>query len=397
MKIAFVHSGVPNFNSSGIRSWQALAWLGSRHSVSLTPLIEFDDHRSSAQIELPGVRVDAPIIVPARNKWASRIQPTGSRSLKRSVESPLGERLVGVDWFWAGWWGLPLLEKTIQQARSKGTVVTWDWDSLALTCMRAARAHVPRNPAKALLRVENAAFYYAFERRQLGRLDLLSAPTDREVRWLGRATGRPCVRVRNFVDVSTFGTGRSEPPSDAGRIAVFVGSLTHAPNREGLLWFLERVWPAVIDAVPDARFQIVGRGSDAFLKGHRGTSGVELVGEVPDFQPYYARSRVAVVPIWWGGGVPFKVLDGAACARPLVTTPYIERVAGPGIQGARIAQTAKQFAEQTTSFLLDPESARREGLKALDWVTANYDQPVWNRDMVQLEQRLLSDIANRTN
>ena len=39
---------------------------------------------------------------------------------------------------------------------------------------------------------------------------------------------------------------------------LFVGTLDWPPNSDGLLWFVQEIWPAILRAVPDATFTVVG-------------------------------------------------------------------------------------------------------------------------------------------
>ena len=61
----------------------------------------------------------------------------------------------------------------------------------------------------------------------------------------------------------------------------FLAALDWAPNREGLDWFLEHVWPTLHAAFPDLRFRIAGRNAPSGYLAEL-PDGVEFVGEVDD-------------------------------------------------------------------------------------------------------------------
>jgi len=102
---------------------------------------------------------------------------------------------------------------------------------------------------------------------------------------------------------------------------LFVGSLAHLPNQQGVRWLLQEVWPRLQRLVPGARLTIVGREPPAELVERARLAGAALAGDVPDVRPYYARARAVVVPIRSGGGIRVKLLEALAMGRPVATTP----------------------------------------------------------------------------
>ena len=47
---------------------------------------------------------------------------------------------------------------------------------------------------------------------------------------------------------------------------------------------------------------------------------MRVIGEVDDLTPYYAETAVNVVPLFTGGGIIVKTLNGLAAGRPTVAT-----------------------------------------------------------------------------
>ena len=58
---------------------------------------------------------------------------------------------------------------------------------------------------------------------------------------------------------------RFTSPHELKRNILFIGKLDWAPNREGLTWFLQNVWPGAIARAPDLFLRIVGSGVIAFF------------------------------------------------------------------------------------------------------------------------------------
>ncbi len=104
-------------------------------------------------------------------------------------------------------------------------------------------------------------------------------------------------------------------PLSAEPIVVIVAAFDRAVNREGLMWFVSRVWPGVRDRVPTARLVVVGAHAPSVT-----VEGVKVVGFVPDLSSVYAEADVAVVPARGGAGLKFTVAQALTNGVPVVST-----------------------------------------------------------------------------
>jgi polysaccharide biosynthesis protein PslH len=112
----------------------------------------------------------------------------------------------------------------------------------------------------------------------------------------------------------------SEVCSQRGRM-IFVGSMDWDPNEDGVVWFLEEVYPRIRQEMPEAGFYIVGRNPSARLRRIAGEHPhVTVTGRVADVRPYLAASEVVVVPLRVGGGTRIKIPEAMAMAKPVVST-----------------------------------------------------------------------------
>lgn len=108
---------------------------------------------------------------------------------------------------------------------------------------------------------------------------------------------------------------------DTGEKLMYVGFLGWEPNVQGLLWFIEQVWPELVARRPGLAFDIVGKNPDKRLcDAAAAHSGIRLTGFVADLQTVYRDSRVSVAPLLFGSGMKVKVLDAMARGMPTVTT-----------------------------------------------------------------------------
>jgi len=158
-------------------------------------------------------------------------------------------------------------------------------------------------------------------------------------------------------------------PADENKI-LFIGRLDWPPNRDGLKWFLERVWPNVTR--PFA-LTIVGSGDGRWLRPYLHDSRIQFLGEVDSVIPHYHSAIVNLVPIFYGSGTRVKAIESSLFATACLAT---ER----GVEGIGLDPHEDYFrAESETEWIealnsLQPQIARERGRNALERVTERYDR-----------------------
>ena len=125
---------------------------------------------------------------------------------------------------------------------------------------------------------------------------------------------------------------------------IFVGSV-HGPNADGLRWFLDDVFPRVIERIPDIVLSIVGETTDEFAK--MCSKNVKICGllSVAQLDALYAKTRLAIAPLRYGAGIKGKVIDALYHRVPVATTTIgAEGITAPtSILG--IADSAQAYAD----------------------------------------------------
>ncbi|HEX8289850.1 MAG TPA: glycosyltransferase [Pyrinomonadaceae bacterium] len=105
-----------------------------------------------------------------------------------------------------------------------------------------------------------------------------------------------------------------------GRAGIlFVGGFAHRPNRDAVLFFLNEIFPLVLQKTPDAKFYIVGSDPPPEISA-RESKNVIVKGFVPDVAPLFENCRVFVAPLRYGAGMKGKVGQALAFGLPTVTT-----------------------------------------------------------------------------
>lgn len=108
---------------------------------------------------------------------------------------------------------------------------------------------------------------------------------------------------------------------------IFVGRLDWPPNRDGLKWLLDEVWPHVVNKRKDAKLTIYGSGDRKWLEEYTRLENVSVIGFVPAIEDAYREAHFTLVPVFYGSGTRIKVIESFAMRRRLVSSRM-------GVQGA---------------------------------------------------------------
>jgi glycosyltransferase involved in cell wall biosynthesis len=248
-------------------------------------------------------------------------------------------------------------------------------------------AQLPGNPAMRLAALLEARRVRNYETSVANLTDLtFAAPNDaHELKHLG---------VEDDKLHHTFHLGddqQLELPdlrhADTVKKLMYVGFLGWEPNAQGLLWFIEQVWPQLVDRHPDLRFDVVGKNPDQRLRAAAAPwEGISLKGFVPDLQEIYRDSRVSVAPLLFGSGMKVKVLDAMARGMPTVTTS----VGAEGIdlehgKHLLVADNPRDMADEVDRLLTDPQLWQQLQVNSRALISERY---TWRQLFAQMHRAL---------
>jgi glycosyltransferase involved in cell wall biosynthesis len=121
-------------------------------------------------------------------------------------------------------------------------------------------------------------------------------------------------------------------PPISGTTTVKIGYLAsyNAANAQALHWFLEQVWPALIDLCRSPISLIVAGGICQTLssldkdrdKDRCFVGGVHLLESVPSVPEFYQSIDIIINPIQFGSGLKIKTIEALTFGKPLVTTSH---------------------------------------------------------------------------
>jgi glycosyltransferase involved in cell wall biosynthesis len=208
-------------------------------------------------------------------------------------------------------------------------------------------------------------------------------------------TGAPAVALPNGVDLDRFRPSGREPEP---RRLLFIGSFAHLPNLLAAEFFLNQVWPLLIDA----KFHIIaGSRPGFFLERYRDRvtlnleqPGIELEAFVADVRPAYERAAVVVAPLIASAGTNIKILEAMAMGKAVVST-------SAGVNGLDLspgedfilAPNATAMAQAIEELLADPENRKRLGAAARSRVEGEFGWDRIARRQMDLYRELMAGSA----
>jgi polysaccharide biosynthesis protein PslH len=210
-----------------------------------------------------------------------------------------------------------------------------------------------------------------FEIGFMDQYDLLIPITERDaLRYKNMGSNLPAHVVPTGVDSENY-----KKQDNNNWPGVFhIGALDWIPNQEGLLWFLNKVWPLIRKEHPNLEFIIAGRNAPNNFLSKIKQDGVVYVGEVENAIDFMNENNIMIVPLLSGSGMRIKIIEGMALGKVIITTSIgTEGIDTSNNENILICNTPDMFAHQLNRLLTDKQFFNSLSKNAIKFVTENYN------------------------
>lgn len=167
-----------------------------------------------------------------------------------------------------------------------------------------------------------------------------------------------------------------------------IGSMNWLPNIEGIEWFLDKVWPNVIQNYPYLTFSIAGRDIPEKLANRR-DKNLFIIGEVQDAQMFMHSKDIMIVPLLSGSGVRVKIIEGMALGKTIISTSIgaegLDVVDGKNIF---IANTPQEMIEVIGQCVKSPDICKFIGENARHYVSINHNNETISHKIIDFYNSL---------
>ncbi|MCB0736058.1 MAG: glycosyltransferase [Bacteroidetes bacterium] len=176
----------------------------------------------------------------------------------------------------------------------------------------------------------------------------------------------------------------------------FFGSLNWQANLHGLLWFIDNIWPNILEKRPQTLFYIVGKKPPIKLrKKARGSKRIVFTGFVDDLESIFSQHRVFINPVQFGSGMKVKTLDAMYRGAAIVSSPVgVESIHFKHSHEGLVATTVEEWVNAVCELLERPDYCSALGQKARSTSKTHYQ---WLPLLTRHERELQSLISNHSN
>ena len=168
-----------------------------------------------------------------------------------------------------------------------------------------------------------------------------------------------------------------------------LGALDWMPNQQAIQWFLEDIWPKVLEQKPEAKFYVAGRNLPDWITNLK-IKGVVIEGEVQSAADFIDSKEIMVVPLLSGSGMRIKIVEGLALGKCIISTSIgAEGIHYSNNENILIADTAEEFSEAIIKCLENEKLPLEIGRKARLLAEKEYDNDKITKDLTGFYSKLI--------
>lgn len=245
------------------------------------------------------------------------------------------------------------------------------WERVARGSRNPAKKSYLKLLAKQLKKYELNVF------KSVDGIVAISSVDEKKYRQLGYAG--PITTVPFGIDTKSYNFDLNVQPE----LSLFhLGSMDWTPNIEGVLWFLEKVWPEVQKANLNIRLYLAGREMPQEIYDRKDPN-VVVVGEVPDAHEFIGQHGIMVVPLLSAGGIRVKIIEGMALGKTIISTTIgAEGIEYENGKQILIADEPHEFVKAMQQLTKKPEQLLKIGKNARELVYEQFENTVLTKKLI---------------
>lgn len=169
-----------------------------------------------------------------------------------------------------------------------------------------------------------------------------------------------------------------------------LGAMDWRPNKEGLEWFLDEIWPDIEKLSGELRFYIAGKNMQQQFFDYD-SDNLIVEGEVFDAVEFMNSKAIMIVPLLSGSGMRVKIIEGMAMQKCIIATSMAAE--GINCKNGRdilIADTPDEFYRSILKCITEPNKWLEIGLQARKTVQQDHDINENAKRMLHVYKSLIS-------
>lgn len=152
-----------------------------------------------------------------------------------------------------------------------------------------------------------------------------------------------------------------------------LGSMDWLPNIEAIDWFLDKVYPLLVNDVANFSLHLAGKNMpDRFF--NLNLPNVHVTGRVNDAGGFMHDKQIMIVPLLSGGGMRVKIIEGMAMGKTIISTTIgAEGILYENGKNIVIADSPEDFSNAIMKCLSDINFSNLIGKNAQKLAVDKYD------------------------
>jgi glycosyltransferase involved in cell wall biosynthesis len=166
-------------------------------------------------------------------------------------------------------------------------------------------------------------------------------------------------------------------PYDNNKI-VFVGNMRALQNQDAVLYFVEEIFPHLLEKKPDLRFYIIGSEPNQRIRSLDNGKNIFVTGYVEDIYQVVCDACLSVIPIRIAAGLQNKVLEAMSYHIPVVISKLISFGIPGLVNGSNcfIVDDVNEYIDCCLELLENKVLRNNMSNKGFELVKSFYD---WNK------------------
>ena len=164
---------------------------------------------------------------------------------------------------------------------------------------------------------------------------------------------------------------------------VHIGSVNWYPNLDGIQWFVGKIFPLVIEEIPEIKLYLYGSDSSNIKLDYKIKSHIVLKGFVEDIWSEISNKELAIVPLRIGSGIRVKILEMLAAGINILTTSLgAEGIPVDDNKHLLIADSPERFAERIVDYMKGKFDSNQISVNGRQLIKDNF---VWEKIAEEFE------------
>jgi len=212
------------------------------------------------------------------------------------------------------------------------------------------------------------------EQRIFKQVDGVMAISQEEVNYCCRiAPETPVIHIPMGINLSPSLT------SETAKSFFHIGAMDWEPNRQGLNWLVQSVWPSV-HAKSGNLLHLAGKG---LQPEEYKLPGIVNHGEVEHAERFMQSHGIMVVPLFQASGIRIKLLEAGALGIPVIGTPQaVGSLPLVHNEDLLIASNEQEFSEAMSRLIVDFQLQQKLAQGIRKKIELNFSSPQIHKQAV---------------